>query len=186
MPQPTRLDNLSALMTLGVHLPTRTLALVGEVDLDMVHRTLSGLQFIDGTEKDSITIKLSSPGGDMYSALAIYDAVRSCKSNVTIIGFGMVFSAATVILQAADERLLLPQTSLLIHQGLMEVPEATFPAIKAEIKEGERMRDRLCGILADKMKISLKTFLSRHRQDRYYTAEEAVKLGIADTIVSTF
>jgi ATP-dependent Clp protease protease subunit len=61
---------------------------------------------------------IHSPGGELHSALAIYDTMQFIKCDVQTIGIGIVASAASVLLAAGakGKRLALPNTEILLHQ----------------------------------------------------------------------
>src|SRR2546423_12851853 len=71
----------------------------------------------DDPEKD-ISLYINSPGGDVYSGLAIYDTMQFIKPEVQTICFGLAMSMGSLLLTAGahGKRLALPNSRLLIHQ----------------------------------------------------------------------
>ena len=186
----TRLDAVELFLERGLHIPTRTIYL-GDSELpdgsaEIGHRTsadlLRGLHVLSHISAElPVTIYLNSGGGDLYHALAIYDAIRRCQFPVFIVGTGHVMSAATLILQAADRRLLTPTCHVMVHDG--ETGYTGHPRdFERWARHGQQMRQLMYKILAEK---SGKTaaFWDKHLSgDRIYTAEEAVSLGLADSL----
>ena len=86
--------------------------------------------------------------------MALYDMISAMHCEVTICGWGIVASAGTLILQAADHRLLGPKCTVMIHDGTYEVegPRGVV-APWAEYELGKHA-DMLNRIWLDKMKES--------------------------------
>ena len=99
-----------------VFIPTKTIKLVGDVDEDMLNSALCNLHSLDSTHGE-VTIKLISDGGSVSVARAIYDLIRGMKNMVRVICYGEVSSAATLILQAGDKRIMSENSKLMIHVG---------------------------------------------------------------------
>ena len=80
-------------------------------------------------EKD-ISIYINSPGGDVYSGLAIYDTMQFIKPEVQTICFGVAASMGSLLLTggAKGKRLALPNSKILIHQ-----PSAGFEGQATDI-----------------------------------------------------
>lgn len=66
---------------------------------------------------EDITIKLNSPGGDVFEGVEIYNYLKDHPSKVTVEVTGVAASAATFILSAADEAIMNVGTSVMIHEA---------------------------------------------------------------------
>ncbi len=64
-------------------------------------------QIIDNDYTDTLTIFLSSIGGDIDAAVRVYDFLKSVPNKVHTIGFGQIDSAAITIFLAGDKRTVL-------------------------------------------------------------------------------
>ena len=60
---------------------------------------------------------MQSPGGSWPDGVAVYDSIIASTSPVTIIAYGYASSMTSVILQAADKRVLMPHTEFMVHFG---------------------------------------------------------------------
>lgn len=109
-------DDLEAFHGTGLYLPTRTLLITGEVNDDLYASTIKNLHALDSTS-GTINIKLNSEGGDVIAGRAIYDAIKNCKNHVRITVYGQASSAASFILQSADERIMTESSYLMLHVG---------------------------------------------------------------------
>ena len=134
------------------------------------------------------------PGGDWQDCLGIYDVIKNSKSKVIIVAYAKVESSSTVLLQAADLRILSPNTNFLIHYGSISVDnehKAALSMIQWSEKESEKMID----IFTEKCinskiyeeKNWKKLMVRKHivtqlatKRDWILTAEEAVNYGFAD------
>jgi len=104
-------------------LKTRSLLLSGEINKDSADRLIKDLLVLEGESNDPVTIFINSPGGDVDAGFAIYDMVRFVSCPVTMVGMGLIASAASLILLAvpAERRVGLPNSSYLIHQPLSQM-----------------------------------------------------------------
>ncbi len=69
-------------------------------------------------DRDNITVRINSNGGDVFTASAIYTLLKDCKASITVKIDGMAMSAATVVAMAGD-KVLIPSTSIfMIHDPL--------------------------------------------------------------------
>lgn len=144
---------------------------------------------MDSESSDPITIYVNSPGGDAYSGLAFYDVLQYVKSLVTIIGTGLVASAAALLYLAVprERRLSLPNTRYLIHQPLLQAsedsPYMTSIQIDIEAEEMERLRDRFDSLIAEATGITKEEAREATERDNWLDAEEAIKAGIVGRVI---
>ena len=101
-------------------LKTRSVLLSGEIDKESADTIIKQLLVLDGESSEPIKLFINSPGGDVDAGYAIYDMVRFIKAPVTMIGMGLVASAAVLVLLAvpSERRIGLPNSTYLIHQPM--------------------------------------------------------------------
>lgn len=87
------------------------------VDAFMAESIIKALHVLEAKNHDSITIIMNNPGGDFFHGLAIYDAIKGAKSHCTIKVYGYAMSMGSLILQAADHRIMMPNSRFMIHYG---------------------------------------------------------------------
>jgi ATP-dependent Clp protease protease subunit len=190
-------DHLEQFHVFDVHVPSRTISLFSvHTDMDgdesgvessMAEKAIKNLAILEALNKDPITIILNTPGGDWYNGMAIYDAVKACKSHVTIKGIGQVMSMGSVIMQAADKRVLYPNTKVMIHYGTFGF-EGHSKTAQKWAKEADKLDSNMEEILFEKIKAKnpafkfarLKNMLDH---DTILSAKEALELGLADEIL---
>jgi len=84
----------------------------------MTEYFIKGIHVLEqASPEKSITIMMNNPGGDWYHGMAIYDAITSSTCPVTIRVYGQAMSMGSIILQAADYRVMMPNSRFMIHYG---------------------------------------------------------------------
>ena len=165
-------------------LKTRSLLLSGEIDKDSADRLIKDLLVLEGEGIDPVTIFINSPGGDVDAGFAIYDMVRFVSCPVTMVGMGLVASAASLILLAvpAERRVGLPNSSYLIHQPLSQM-KGNATEIEIHAMQMEKMKGKLNRIISEATGMPLETVTSDTDRDHWLDADEALKYGLISRIV---
>jgi ATP-dependent Clp protease, protease subunit len=138
----------------------------------------------DDPDKD-ISVYVNSPGGDVYSGLAIYDTMQFIKPDVQTICFGVAMSMGALLLTggAKGKRLALPNSRMLVHQ-----PSAGFEGQATDIDIHAReildMRGRIDKIFALHTGQPVEQIHEDLERDRFFKAEEAVEYGLIDKVIT--
>lgn len=166
-------------------LKDRIIFLSGPIDDITANIVIAQLLFLDSQSgKDDIKLYINSPGGQVTSALAIYDTMQYVASDVSTICIGMAASAAALLLTAGakNKRIILPNGEVLIHQVMGGTQgQATDIAIHAS--HILRMKKRLNEIMAKHTGQLIAKVEKDAERDYFMTAEEAKKYGIVDKII---
>jgi ATP-dependent Clp protease protease subunit len=132
-----------------------------------------------------IELHMSSIGGDTAALLRLYDVIQSCSCQIKFIGGGEISSSATWIMASCDERMLYPNTCIIIHDsgwGEAVSPEKLID--KSIMIDNEKLlQHKLNQIYADNSIMPLEFWAEMVKRDLYLTAEEAIMLGLADKII---
>ncbi len=135
-------------------------------------------------DKD-ISLYINSPGGDIYSGLAIYDTMNFIKPDVQTICFGIAMSMGSLLLTggAHGKRLALPNSRILIHQ-----PSAGFEGQATDIdihaREILAIRQRVNEIYAKHTGKTVEQVNEDMERDRFFTSAEAAEYGLIDRVIS--
>jgi len=184
-------DDVDKLFDYGIYIPTKTLITVGDSDEEVAANIMKGLHVLDTIRpEEPLTVKLNNCGGDEYHGMAIYDAIRACKSKVVIIGMGNVHSMGSVIFQAGDERVMSPNAKQLIHYGTPLMADAELHA-KSQwswTKECKKFSAWMEQMYLEKIHEKHPTYKLKKLQellnfDTVLDARESVNLGLADKIL---
>lgn len=181
-------DQVQNLHDYGINLSTKTTWIEGEIDKDAANRLSKNLAMLDAIQNGkTITIRMSSEGGCVTQGLRMYNLIKRCKSYVRIIVEGCAESMATIILQAADERVILPDAHLMVHIGSESYPEDHPENIERwkekSLQDEKRCQDIYLGKIKEKKKRFTRNQLKELlRFDTIMTAKEAIDYGLIDRI----
>lgn len=157
---------------------------INSVSANLVVAQLLHLESQDA-EKD-ISLYINSPGGEVYSGLAILDTMNFIKPQVSTICVGMAASMAAVLLSAGAEgkRFCLPHSKVMIHQpsGGAQGQQTEIEIVAEEIKKTRR---ELNQILSDASGQPIEKVQADTERDNYLTAAEALDYGLIDRIVTS-
>jgi len=193
-------DDIDRFFDYDIHLPTKTLYLGsanysdehGETGTDhlMAEMAIKGLHLLDKTKPDSpLTIVMNNPGGDEYHGLAIYDAIKMCTSEVHIKVLGHAMSMGSIILQAADWRIMTENSRMMLHYGTWGHNDHTLNVYKWA-EEGKKFDKWMEDLYLEKIHQKKPTYTRKKLQteisfDKFLTAAEAVDMGLADEVLIT-
>lgn len=157
---------------------------INSVSANLVVAQLLHLESQDA-EKD-ISLYINSPGGEVYSGLAILDTMNFIKPQVSTICVGMAASMAAVLLSAGakGKRFCLPHSKVMIHQpsGGAQGQQTEIEIVAEEIK---KTRLELNLILSDASGQPIEKVQADTERDNYLTAAEALDYGLIDRIVTS-
>ena len=172
------------------------------VEYKMSNTFLKNMRALDIKSDKPITIQMQSVGGEWSDGMAIYDAISMSRSFVTIIAYGQAESMSSIIFQAADKRLITPNTYFMSHYGSTGA-SGEYLSVQNWVKYEKRICDIMIDIYAQsciggkyfKNKYGnspdmdkVKTYLFRKLKsgDWYMSAEDAVHYGFADEIIDSW
>ena len=157
---------------------------INSVSANLVVAQLLHLESQDA-EKD-ISLYINSPGGEVYSGLAILDTMNFIKPQVSTICVGMAASMAAVLLSAGakGKRFCLPHSKVMIHQpsGGAQGQQTEIEIVAEEIKKTRR---ELNQSLSDASGQPIEKVQADTERDNYLTASEALDYGLIDRIVTS-
>ncbi len=152
---------------------------------DVANVVIAQLLFLQAENPDrDINIYINSPGGSVYSGLAIYDTMQYLTAPVATICMGMAASMGAFLLAAGTpgKRSALPNSRLMIHQP-SGGSQGTASDIEIQAKEVLFARERLNELLAHHTGQSIERIGEDVDRDRYMSPGEAVEYGLIDRII---
>lgn len=166
------------------------------VEYGMATRVIKNLHILKHLDKKKpVTIHLHTCGGDWREGLAIYDTIKLMPYKTKIISYTHARSMSSIILQAGDERLMLPNSIFMFHDGTQAI-DGEVRTVESEIEfykyERELMLDIYVEACSGSKKFELVTDaqirkhfkdLMNKKGDVFLKAEEAVVWGFADGII---
>lgn len=164
----------------------RIIFLGSEIDDDVANSIVAQLLLLDSenSEKD-IMLYINSPGGVITAGMAIYDTMKLIKADVSTICLGDAASMGAFLLSGGTKgkRLALPNSRIMIHQPLGGA-KGQATDIEIEAKEILRMKAMLNSLLAEHTGQKLETIKKDTERDNFMSAEEALKYGLIDKIIT--
>ena len=175
----TQIDIFSRLMR------DRLLWVAGGVDDRMSTVVQAQLMFLDSVEKSDITMHIDSPGGSVKSGLSIVDVMDYIACDIRTVNTGMAASMGSVLLGAGTKgkRGALEDSEIMLHQssggavGNIQDAEITM-------RWWKKKNDRLFELLGKYCGKSAEEVMKDATRDFWLSAEEGVKYGIIDEIVT--
>ena len=183
-------NDLDSLFDYGVSFRKRAVYLSGSdkednaVDSHMAENAIKGLIMLDKPDSE-ITVYIHTVGGSVYAGWAIYDAIQACQSHVTTVVLGNAFSMGAILLQAGDRRLIAPNADLMVHYGYSGDGFDRIDTKRASQAYNELLIRRTEEMFLARVRAKIPGFPRRNlkrwlKDDRYFTAEEAIEYGLAD------
>jgi ATP-dependent Clp protease protease subunit len=166
-------------------LKDRIIFLGTPVDDQIANLIIAQMLFLahEDPEQD-IRLYINSPGGVVYSGLAIYDTMQMIKPDVATFCMGMGASMAAVLLAGGTKgkRVALPNARVMIHQGSAGFRGAV-PDIEVVARETLSLTTKLTEILASHSGQEFDKVKRDTERDYYMTAQEAREYGLVDEVL---
>ena len=164
------------------------------VEYAMASRFIKNLNILMRKSNNPILIHMKTNGGDWQEGIAIYDAIKACPNRVTILNYTHARSMSSIIFQAADKRVMMPNSVFMFHEGNTEF-SGTIKQFRSMFDEDKYAREVMLNIYIESLKevgsMSSKTKPQIRRwlidqmdkkEDVFLTAQQAVGYGFADEI----
>jgi ATP-dependent Clp protease protease subunit len=166
-------------------LKDRIIFLGTPVDDQIANLIIAQMLFLAHEDPDQdIKLYINSPGGVIYSGLAIYDTMQMIKPDVQTYSMGFSASMGAVLLAGgtAGKRYALPNARILIHQGSGGFSGA-IPDIEVAARETLTLSAKCISIIADHSGQTFEKVKRDADRDFYMTAQEAKAYGIIDEVL---
>lgn len=181
--------------------PTRVIKLESDLDVEdgdehgvsysMSSFFLKDMEILESMNHKPITVLFNTQGGDIIQGMAIYDRIKASPCHVTVKVYGCAMSMGSIILQAADDRVMAPNAALMFHDGNSYATGNNYETRNMAnflFDYGKRIDTILFDRINDKRDkdnlahMSRRTFDDMSLKSQWMFAEKAVKEGLADRI----
>lgn len=167
-------------------LKDRIIFLTGEINDDMANSIVAQLLFLEAEDKEKdIHVYINSPGGSVTAGMAIYDTMNHIAPDISTICVGLAASMGAFLLSSGTKgkRFALPHAEIMIHQPLGGTRgQASDILIHTEWLM--RTKDTLNKILSENTGKDILTIEKDTDRDNFMSAEEALKYGLVDEVLS--
>jgi ATP-dependent Clp protease protease subunit len=155
------------------------------VDDQIANLIVAQLLHLESEDPDKdISVYINSPGGQVYSGLAIYDTMQFIKPDIQTICVGIAMSMGALILAggAAGKRMALPNAKILIHQ-VSGGFQGQATDIEIAARETIALKRRLEEIISQHTGQELEKVSKDMERDYFMTSEESKNYGIIDRVI---
>ncbi len=155
------------------------------VDDQVANAIIAQMLFLEHDDPSAdIRLYINSPGGVVYSGLAIYDTMQMIKPDVSTLCMGMGASMAAVLLAGGTKgkRFALPNARVMIHQGSSGFRGAV-PDIEVAARETLSLTTKLTEILAFHSGQTFERVKRDTERDYYMTSKDALDYGLIDEVL---
>lgn len=129
----------------------------------------------------ALTVRINSPGGNVYDGVAILNALRGHPGTVTVVVDGLAASAASVIAMGGDEIVINRNSEMMLHNGSALVVGGSEDMRKMADRL-EQVNANLASIYAERCGGTPEEWRAIMAAETWYSAEEAVAAGLADRV----
>lgn len=167
-------------------LKDRIIFIGGPIDDHVANLVIAQLLFLESEDPDKdIHLYINSPGGVVYSGLAIYDTIQYIKADVSTICVGMAASMGVLLLAAGTKgkRFALPNSRIMIHQPLGGA-QGQASQIEIQAKEILLLKSRINEILQHHTGQPLERIERDTDRDYYMSAQVAAEYGLIDGVLT--
>ena len=134
-------------------------------------------------DKSRVTVKLNSCGGDLYTGIAIHNALKALSGEVNVVVEGIAASAASVIMCAGDTVTVYPGSLVMIHGvSVLLWDSLNIQDMKQLIKGMDASERAVAEIYDGKTGLGVDTLRSMMTKETWMTGREALEKGFADAI----
>ena len=168
-------------------LKERIIFLTGPIDDNIASLICAQILFLESENpKKEISFYINSPGGIVWSGLAIYDTMQYVSSKIMTICIGQAASAGSLLLTAGEKgmRFSLPNSRIMVHQpsGGMQGQVTDIEIQTNEIKKTKQRLNEIYSKHTGKKISEISLIMER---DRYFSPDEAIEFGLIDKIVES-
>ncbi|MGA2006528.1 MAG: ATP-dependent Clp protease proteolytic subunit [Solirubrobacteraceae bacterium] len=156
------------------------------IDDQVANVVVAQLLHLESVDPDKdVSLYINSPGGSIYSGLAIFDTMNFIKPDVATMCVGVAMSMGSLLLAggAHGKRSALPNSRILLHQ-----PSSAFEGqatdIEIQAREVLKIRERIDEIYAKACGKPLEELHTVMERDRFFTAAQAAEYGLIDRVLA--
>lgn len=167
----------------GINFRDRIINVTGEIDDGTFDLIDAAITEMEAQSRKDITIKLNSPGGETYAAMAIVDRIKESKCKITTKGYGCVASAATLILASGTRRREAAKGLIFMWHESSYIVDGSHSQNKSYVKQAEREEEVWCVRMAEASNKTKKFWKTKGVGiDAYFSAEELLTYGVVDEL----
>jgi ATP-dependent protease ClpP protease subunit len=130
-------------------------------------------------DAETITVRINSPGGDVYEGLAILNSLRGHRARIVTVVDGLAASAASFIAMGGDEIIICRNAEMMIHDASVYAG-GNAEVMRKHAENLDRISDNIASIYAERAGGTAEEWRAVMRAETWFSAAEAVAAGLAD------
>jgi ATP-dependent Clp protease, protease subunit len=166
----------------------RTISFWGVVEDKSAKEIVTKLLLLDADKPgEEIKFYINSPGGVVTSGMVIYDTMRMIKSPVSTICMGLAASMGSILLSGGvkGKRFIYPHGEVMIHQpSIGGNLQGVSTDLEIQAEQMKKVKEIGASILAENCGKTVEQIMKDFDRDYWMNADEAVKYGIVDKIIT--
>ena len=165
------------------------------VEYRMATTFVKNLHTLESISEDGVLVHMHSVGGEWNDGMAIFNAIEYSPCAITIIAYAHAVSMSSIILQAADYRVLMPDADFMVHFGELSV-EGHSLCVESSVEFNKKANERMLDIYTEncsngvyfkgkslpKVKSHIRNQINK-KGDWWLSAEDAKHYGFSDYII---
>ena len=170
-------------------LDNRILWVDGEIDITLLEITRLIMYWniqdkgIPVEERKPIKLFIFSPGGNLAETMHACSIMQMSKTPVWTVNMGMAMSGGFLLLINGHKRFTMPYARAMFHRGSGGAA-GTYGQAEDAMKDYNAQMNDMQNLVLERTKISKQAFGKKKDRDWYFGAEEQVKNGVVDEIVT--
>lgn len=184
--KPINKDWVEAYFDRGIDVANRRIFIWGSIDEETISNVVKGIYLMEGTSKEKIELFVSSEGGTLEEAFALYDVIQTVTVPISTFAVGKCMSAAPLLVACGDKghRWAGPNCSFMIHQPWLDFGERRIDSARKELVASEATRRQWAELMEKHTSKKAKFWLDMAGKigDQYFDAYKAQEYGIVDEL----
>lgn len=179
----TNFDGSKSYDLFSLLLKERIILITGEITDETAALISSELIYLNAiSPSEKITIYINSPGGSVSAGLAIYDIMKTIKSPIETIGFGLCASMGAFLLSSGNIRKAHQNCEIMIHQPLGST-NGQVTDIEIMTTRFTYLKKRLNDILSKNTKQPLSKIIKDTDRNYFMSSQEAKDYNLIDEVI---
>ncbi|MDW7974904.1 MAG: ATP-dependent Clp protease proteolytic subunit [Sulfolobales archaeon] len=158
--------------------------LFGTIDHEKAERICKVVELAVMSNVESVRLYISCEGGDLFYGMSIYEVLRAVPVPVVTFAVGGCFSAAALVLQAGDVRIMSDRSWLMLHEFYQDYFRGTVTEFEEALEVNRKILDDMIQALVERSKVTAEWLKERiKKRDFWLRSSEAYDMGFVDMLV---
>lgn len=162
----------------------RKIYLSRDIDEEAFQEFCERMDELEHESSDPVEIVLNSIGGNALDAIAFLGRIRTSPCQITVTVFGLVGSAAVLVLAAGDYRRMSKESWMMVHEDSASYKDLSTSEIEKQAAIARLLENQWSTLLSELTDTKKEVWLDLHKRgDLYLNSEDCVVLGIVHEVI---